>query len=405
MNLRREEIDVSLRAKFRSSLAAMAAGLLFAAPASADDTTGITDTTIKIGIMGPFTGNASSYSKAEIGLDAFYKWITDQGGIHGRKIVTILEDYACNEAKGIAAAKKLIHQDQVFMLHGNSCSAVAMAIKPTVVEAGLPWVVAHAVNEKISSPPTKNIFHGVPVGGTYGIVMGKFAMSKPGVKTVAVIQHSNDWANSYCTPAKQYLASQGIKPAVEVAFERGQTDSTPQVLQIRQAKPDFIFACLYEAETAIFLNDLKKYGINAPVMGTAGTDLENTLKRIGDLETVKNYFVPHNYVDNTEGPRMKKWNDIILKYYPNETVTGFSAISIGSGVAVVEALKRIGRDLTREKFLAEMDKIRDFETGVLSGPITWTPNDRDGVKAAAVAGFVDGKPTVLKAWGQLLFGS
>ena len=111
---------MSLKAKFRSSLAAVAAILLFAAPAAADDTTGITDTTIKTGIMGPFTGNASSYSKAEIGLDAFYKWINDQGGIHGRKIVTVLEDYACNEAKGIAAAKKLIHQDQVFMLQGNS---------------------------------------------------------------------------------------------------------------------------------------------------------------------------------------------------------------------------------------------------------------------------------------------
>lgn len=400
-----KETNVTLKATFKSSLATLAAVLLLAWPATADDTTGITDTTIKIGIMGPFTGNASSYSKAEIGLDAFYKSINDQGGIHGRKIVTILEDYACNEAKGIAAVKKLIYQDAVFMLHGNSCSGVAMAIKPTVVEAGVPWVVAHAVNQNISSPPTKNIFHGVPVGKTYGLAMGKFVMSKPGVKTVAVIQHSNDWANSYCVPAKEYLTSQGIKPAVEVAFERGQTDATPQLLQIRQAKPDFVIACLYEAETAIFLKDLKKYGMNVPVMGTAGTDLENTLKRVGDLETVKNYFVPHNYIDNTEGPRMKKWNDIILKYYPNETITGFSAISIGSGVAVVEALKRVGRNLTRERFLAEMDKIRELDSGVLSSKITWTANDRDGAKEAAVAGFVDGKPTVLKAWGQPLFGS
>lgn len=395
---------MTIKTTFRSSSAAIAA-LLLTSAAVADETMGITDTTITIGIMGPFTGNASSYSKAEIGLDAFYKGINDQGGIHGRKIVTILEDTACNETKGIAGAKKLIYQDKVFMLHGNSCSAVAMAIKPTVVEGGVPWVVAHAVNDKISSPPTKNIFHGVPVGKTYGLAMGKFVMSKPNVKTVAVIQHSNDWANSYCVPAKQYLDSKGIKPAVEVAFERGQTDSTPQVLNIRQTKPDFIIACLYEAETAIFLKDLKKYGVNVPVMGTAGTDLENTLKRVGDLETVKNYYVPHNYVDNTDGPRMKKWNDIILRYYPNETITGFSAISMGSGVAVVEVLKRVGRDLTREKFIAEMDKIRDFDTGVLSGTITWTADDRDGVKEAAVAGFVNGKPAVLKAWGKPLFGS
>jgi branched-chain amino acid transport system substrate-binding protein len=78
---------------------------------------------------------------------------------------------------------------------------------------------------------------------------------------------------------------------------------------------------------------------------------------------------------------------------------------MGSGAAVVEAVKRAGRNLTREKFLAEMDKTRDFDTGVLSGKITWKPNDRDGVKEAAVTGFVNGKPTVLKAWGQPLFGS
>jgi len=93
--------------------------------ALAGDTTGVTKDTIKIGIMGPFTGNASTYSNAEMGLMAFYKQINDQGGIHGRKIEVVREDTACSEAKGIAAAKKLIYQDKVFMLHGNSCSGVA----------------------------------------------------------------------------------------------------------------------------------------------------------------------------------------------------------------------------------------------------------------------------------------
>ena len=56
---------------------------------------GVTPTTIKIGVMGPFTGNASSYSKAEIGLDAYYKWVNDQGGINCHKVeVTIKPEYA-----------------------------------------------------------------------------------------------------------------------------------------------------------------------------------------------------------------------------------------------------------------------------------------------------------------------
>ena len=363
---------------------------------------GVTSDSIKIGVMGPFSGNASSYSKAQIGLDAYYKWVNDQGGVNGRKIETVLEDYACDSAKGVAAVKKLIYQDKVFMLHGNSCSAVAMAIKPIVVESGIPWVIAHAANPAISSPPTKNIFHGVPVGKTMGIAMGQFVASKPGLTKVAVISHTDDWAKSYCVPANEYLASKNIKPVVEVAFERGQTDSTAQTLRIKQANPDFVIACLYEAETAIFLKDAKKYGLNAPVMGTAGTDLENTLKRVGDLNTVANYYVPHMYADNLDGPRLKPYADILKKYYPSESLTAFSLISMGSAMAVVEALKRAGKEPTRDKLIAELDRTKDFDTHVLAGHISWSPSDRDGVKDVAVAGFVKGKPTVLKAWGKPL---
>ena len=148
----------------RLMVAAAALSLLGTAGTTmAGETTGLTDTTIKVGVMGPFTGNASSYSKAQIGLMAYFKHINDQGGIHGRKFEMVPEDTACAPAKGIAAAKKLIHQDNVFYLHGNSCSAVAMAVKPTVSPTGIPWIIAHAVNPKISMPVNekRSIFHGV----------------------------------------------------------------------------------------------------------------------------------------------------------------------------------------------------------------------------------------------------
>lgn len=370
--------------------------------ASADETTGLTDTTIKVGVMGPFTGNASSYSKTQIGLMAYFKYINDQGGINGRKFDIVQEDTACAPAKGIAAAKKLIYQDEVFYLHGNSCSGVAMAVKPTVAPTGIPWIIAHAVNPKLSMPVNekRSIFHGVPAGPAYGSTMGKFVMSKPGVKRVAMVTHTNDWAKAYCDPAIEVIKAAGGEIIEELALERGQTDATAQVLKLKQAKPDFILGCLYEAETVIFLRDAKKYGVRIPVMGTAGTDLENTLERLGDPDAVKDYYVLHAFVDKVDGPKMKKWNDIILKYYPNETITGFSAISMASGVAVVKALRAAGRDLTRSKLIAELDKIRGLTTGILACDITWTPTERHGCKTSAVAGFIDGKPTVLSAWGK-----
>ena len=385
--------------KWMTAMVAFSA-LSMVGAANAGETTGLTDTTIKVGVMGPFTGNASSYSKTQIGLMAYFKYINDQGGIHGRKFEIIQEDTACAPAKGIAAAKKLIFQDEVFYLHGNSCSGVAIAIKPTVAPTGIPWIIAHAVNPKISMPVNekRSIFHGVPAGPAYGMAMGKFVMSKPNTKRVAMVAHTNDWAKSYCDPAIAYIKSQGIDLVMELALERGQTDTTAQVLKLKQANLDFILGCLYEAETVIFLRDAKKYGLKVPVMGTAGTDLENTLARLGDLDAVKDYYVLHAFVDKVDGPKMKKWNDIILKYYPNETITGFSAISMASGVAVVKALQEAGRDLTRSKLIAALENIRGLTTNILACDITWTPTERHGCKTSAVAGFIDGEPTVLSAW-------
>lgn len=387
--------------RLKATFAPVIALAIAAFPAAASETTGLTDDSIKIGVMGPFSGNASSYSKALVGMMAYYQQVNEQGGVHGRKLVAVPEDTACDPSKGLAAAKKLIHQDEVFMLHGNSCSGVALAVRPVIEEAGLPWIVAHAVSDSISEPLAQNIFHGVPTGSANGRAMAAFVLSKPDVERVAIIEHSNDWAHSYSNPAREYLAENGKTPVAELVMERGQTDATAQILKMREAKPDFIIAAIYEAETAIFLRDLKKYGMgDIPVMGTAGTDLENTLKRVGDLEAVKNYFVIHSYVDNLDGPKLKPWGDMIKKYNPDEELSTFSFVSIGSAMALVEALKNAGPDLTREKLMAELESIENFETGVLSAPITWRSDDHQGVKDSAVAGFVDGQPTVLRSWGQ-----
>lgn len=381
------------------SLAA-AAAIVVALPAVAADSTGVSKDTIKVGVPGPFSGNASSYSKAEVGLDAFYQYINDQGGIHGRKIEVIRADTGCNEAKGIAAAKKLVYEDKVFMIHGNSCSGVALAMKPTIVEAKIPWIVAHAVNQNIAQPVNPYIFHVVPSSYDAGVAMTKFALSRPTPPKIAIVSHSNEWAKGYREPAIDYLKEHKLSPVLNLTMERGSTDATPQVLKIKNSDADFVFAILYEPETAVLLRDAKKYGLTVPILGGYGTDLENTLKRVGDAAAVKNYYVLHMFVDTLDSPALQKWGKIIHKYYPDEPLTAFSYVSIGSGIAAVEALKAAGPDLTREKFIAAMGKIRDFSTGVLASNVTFTPQSHEGARDSAVAGFVDGKPTVFKAWGK-----
>lgn len=95
---------------------------------------GITDTSIKVGNIGPFSGKAAMFNPLNYGSIAYMRYVNDMGGVFGRKFDIVKGDTACAQAKGIAAAKKLIYDDEVFILTVSPCSGVAMAIKPTVVK-------------------------------------------------------------------------------------------------------------------------------------------------------------------------------------------------------------------------------------------------------------------------------
>jgi branched-chain amino acid transport system substrate-binding protein len=379
-----------------------------AAPAGADETQGITQTTIKIGNMGPYTGDNSSYSALNYGPAAYFRYINRQGGVHGRKFELVTADDACKETTGIAAAKKLIHQDKVFMLLVVPCSGVAMAIKPTLVEEGIPWIGVSA-NPKLTTPTVKNMFHVTYTGVYSGRAMARFALSKPNTKKVMLVAHTNDWARGYCDPATAAMKEQGVEPMTSLALERGSTDATAQALRIKSAGADFVLGCLYEAELAILLRDLHKYGVQVPVIGALGADFENTLKRVNNPAAVKSFYLPYQFKFPMGTPEMKKWEELFVKYLEknelpeNGVPTNFYYFGLPTAIATVEAFKRAGPQPTREKFIAALETFKDFDTGVLADKVTLSPDIHVGVQNMYAVGLNEqGKEVVYTAWGKPL---
>jgi branched-chain amino acid transport system substrate-binding protein len=371
-------------------------------PATAQDRTGVTDTSIKIGIPGPLTGPNASFGAAVYGIEAYYKYINEKGGVHGRKLEIILGDHACNEAKGVAVAKKLISQDKVFLINGGVCSGVALAMRPVIEEAGVPWVVSTAVNQKISTPLAKNIFHASQTSEAAGHGLARFMLSKDGAKKFGVIGHSNEWSKGYRDPMVEYLKGAGIAMAAEVTLERGQSDATAQVLKLKEAGLNFVAAILYEPELVVFLRDAHKLGLNVPKVGSLGADYVNTGKRLGSRDPMKDFYQIFQYKDVIDGEGLKPARAIIEPRLPaGEKVTDFTFYGPGSAVLVVHVLEKIGRDLTREKFIAEMEKVKDFDTGIIAGKVSYSPTMRQGATQLYTVGYdASGKLTVFESWGK-----
>jgi branched-chain amino acid transport system substrate-binding protein len=395
---------ISLVGAVVATLLALAA----AGPVAADNTQGITDTTIRIGNIGPYTGDASSFSALNFGPTAYFRYINAQGGVHGRKFEVITADSACKETTGIAAAKKLIYQDKVFMLIANPCSGVAMAIKPIIEQEGVPWIGVSA-NPKLTTPTVPSMFHVTYTGVYSGRAMARFALSKPGAKKVVIVQHTNDWARGYCDPATAFMKEQGVEPVMVLAMERGSTDATAQVLKAKSAGADFVLGCLYEAELAIFLRDAHKYGASIPVIGALGADFESTIKRVNNRAAVKSFYLPYQFKAPMGSPEMKRWEEIFVKHLEknelpdNGIPTNFYYFGLPTAIATVEAFMRAGPQPTREKFIAALESFKEFDTRVLADKVTLTKDNHVGVHNMYAVGLNDqGKETVYSSWGKPL---
>lgn len=384
--------------KWKVSAVAIALAALSTLPARAEP--GVDKDTIKIGMFAPMTGTSAIFGRYTIGARAYYNMINAQGGVNGRKIEVVLEDDACNPATAVAATKRLVSQEGVFAVHAGVCTAAVMAVKKELQRENVPFMNLGAAGASLVDPIASNLFSPLPNTTTVAQTMVNFAMSRPNTTRLAIISHPDDWGKSQLDPAIQLLKDKYKIEFVEnVTMERGATDITPQILKLRAAKPDVVVTFLYPTETAIFVRSAHKYGLDAPLLGCFGAPYEDTVRRVDDPEATKNLYIFHALGGSPDGPELAKWVDMIKKYgSPDGAIGEYDLSGIGGAQVMVEALKKAGPDLTREKFIDALNAIKNFDTGVLSAPISFSADDHAGVKSGEMMTSVDGKLASVKTW-------
>ena len=85
-------------------------------PKGPGDTTGVTDTEIRIGVHAPLTGAGANAPSFEKGKDLYFQSV---GQINGRTVKVFFEDDKYNPSSAVEACKKMVEQDKVFLLVGG----------------------------------------------------------------------------------------------------------------------------------------------------------------------------------------------------------------------------------------------------------------------------------------------
>jgi len=86
-------------------------------------------------------------------------------------------------------------------------------------------------------------------------------------KSVALIWVNNDFGKGGRDNFTKEMNSRNIKIVADVSTEAGQTDFSADVVKVKAANADAVFVYLNEEESARFLREARKQGLNVPLIG------------------------------------------------------------------------------------------------------------------------------------------
>lgn len=359
----------------------LAASLLIGAAASAQEP-GITDKAIKIGIFGPLSGPNMAYGFDVVNAaKMYYDKINKEGGIHGRKIEYVVEDDRCNANDLVAAVKKLVEQENVFMLNGGSCSAAVVAAKDYVVRNKVPYLMLNASGDGALFPPTDYIFGAYSISQyAVGGAMVEFAAKQFGAKNVAYINHDDAYGAWNLEGSKKDAEVNGVKLSVE-SINPGINDVTAPFLKVRAANPDAILLVTYARPAALLIKKAAEMGFNKPIiLSVTGTASLNQLAENVGKDALKNFYTQEVMIDSPGGAKLKPIYDMYKAAYPDlaakpDHPQTYMPYGIPPAMSLVKALQDAGPNPTREKVLAAL-KTQDFDSGVMAGRMQFGPEQR-----------------------------
>jgi branched-chain amino acid transport system substrate-binding protein len=365
-------------------IAALAALVVLAIPAGAQQAQGVTADTITIGAHGPITGPAAYIGLAgRDGMLLAIKEINAAGGVNGRRIVAVFEDDAHSPTKALAAVKKLVEQDRVFMVMSVGGSNATVGAVDYMKEKGVPYYVSIASAPQVTWPFARNLFRGgTTETARYGELYAEFLATHYKGKRIAIMSGREEYPRNEGDATVDKLKNWfQVTPATRVEFNIGDKDFTPQLVEVQKANPEVIAFFGNPAEAAIAMRQAKELGLRQPFfVGSNMVDpsLINAAK--SNAEGVVGFsLIP--YLPGSKAPEMAKWEAAWKKEYPNAPAgrpNNFDLLAYGDMYVVAEAMKRAGKDLTTDSFVRALEGIQNSRVRGVATPRTFSTKHHIG---------------------------
>ena len=340
-------------------------------PIGYGDTTGVTDTEIKLGTHFPLSQNpAAAYAPIAFGMKAFFDYINAQGGIYGRKINFIIGDDHYNPPDTVEVVKKLVEQDKVFAIVGGLGEATHNSVWKYLEEKGIPDMYVTTGSAKWADPVVRTRFAGNPDYVAEGTFLGQYIAENYNGKKLGLLLQSDELGADGEKGLKKGLEGSDVKIVARETYEVVQPDVPAQTQRLKNAGVDVIATYSIPPQAASLVKAAREtlnWDVPIIVSGINCSDIFIALAGAQNAEGVVSVvFGPQVY--DTDHPGVQKYAKIWDKYGNGESYSNFALYGMSMAEATTYLLEMAGPNLTRDSFLDAAESMCDFLCSTCVGP-------------------------------------
>ncbi|MBR9938267.1 ABC transporter substrate-binding protein [Oscillospiraceae bacterium Marseille-Q3528] len=328
--------------------------------------------TIKIGVVGPFSGSSAMVGDTEKkGVELAAKQINENGGINGMTIELIEEDDQQDPKTAVSAINKLVSSDEVVAAVGTVNSSCTLAMMDVTENNEIPLVTPISSGVAITDPSNSYIVRLQASDKLQAKAITEYAINDLGYKNIAVMFQNDDFGAGGKDVVVETLKDAGIEPLAVEAFDSSATDMSAQLLKIKDLNPEAIIMWTMYGCGATIAKQCDQLGIDCDLMGGGGLTNAKLYElggesAVGILNT-QTFFPDKEKASETAGAFIDAYE---TEY--GETPDSNAAMSYDAMMVLAEGLKAATPDMKADDIMAGMKAVKDMP--LATGTITIDEN-------------------------------
>jgi branched-chain amino acid transport system substrate-binding protein len=350
---------------------------------------------ILIGNASSLTGTAAQYGISTYeGLEVAMEEINAGGGILGKKIRILKGDDSGDPRQAVNVVQKFISKDNVLVIIGAELTGTTRVTAPISNTAKMVQFTASATGAGLTDNVSYVFRNALPEAFAIPFVVEAAKKTFKLGSLVVIYSYNLDYSVDLTKIYEKALGGAGIKIQEKISYAEGDIDFSAQVSKLKALKPEAVVMTGYYQESAQMMIEMRKQGINCPILGSNGFNDPKILDLAG--KAMEGSVWASGFFPDNPDPRVKKFVATVQEKYkkkPNQ----FHAQAYDAMWIVAEAIKRAGvTDTTpenRTKIRDAMYTISNFP-GV-SGTHTFKTGKGDAEKSVFVLTLKDGKYALL----------